>query len=872
MKKIIFTMLFLVFAMTATAKEKYAVIISARSGDQLLSDTNLKYVRDTQKILDIIKVKNITTFFEGGNESLAESKDITTEGVLNKLEELSKKMKEDDELWIFLYGHANLSRRGISIPTNTKRLKGTAILEKMDKIKGRQLIFCFNTQSSAFMDLFTKKNRIIVTATNGIGQLNPPVFPKYFLNSWIESPKNSLLKNLQISAERTTEYFEKNSIGVSEKAQVFDGENLFSSPFNELKTDNAIAEVKFSEDEIVSSTLDDIALDINDIAEIEDKSIVSKDAMIIEANEETKNLMKLAKRTLKKYKYAIYKSFYLFRNIEYTINKDFSNKSKFHTTVYINDESEVENYATMIFDDEPPLYEVEINNIRMIFPDGKWRKAETRTTYGKDNRNRYQHIKFPGLQKGCIVEFDYSYTTTPNFQIPEFHNTYILQRRTPVLKTAITIKSPKDLYFNHKLYRIKAKPIVSESNYSKILKYNFDEILPLEPLAYDPPTAEIAIKMQISSLHSWKDFENWVKRILKGSDIVDEKTADFAKHLTANAKTDTEKVKKIYEFLCELRYETTPMGARAFKPRLPSKVCFERYGDCKDKANALVVLAKVVGVKGHLVLLNRSSATDKDFPAWQFNHAIAYFPKLEGYPNGLWCDATDGATPFATLPPGDVGRDAFVLEDDGAKFRTVNLANNAINSYNQNIEIIVNKDNSASGKVAVNATGLSDYELRQIFKRLTPLQAKSYFQRITDDTLFGINLKNISISSLHNLDIPISIKGDFEGFSYKLIKNKLALPDDLWTYVSAAKRDRPLQINDGQPLRLSQTVIVKNDNSMEDYYWSNNSEFLDTNIKIIKTDNGWKQIIVIEFKKTTITEEEYPKLRKQILEFYSNMR
>ncbi len=298
MEKKIFIMLSLLFAVSAMAKEKYAVIISARSGNQLLSDINLKYVKDTLKIFDIIKIKNVTTFFEGGNDILSGSKDITTEGVLAHLEKLSTQLKDDDELWVFFYGHSNISRRGISIPTNTRRLKGNSLLENIDKIKGKQLIFCFNTQSSIFMDLFSKKNRVVVTATNDIGQLNPPLFPKYFLNSWLEFPKNSLLKTLQSASIKTKEYFEKNLIGASENAQVFDGENLFLSPFKE---NTQLAKIKFDDDKIpVNSTLDDIALEINNIVKKDDAHTQSNNANIREANQETIKLVKSANITLKK--------------------------------------------------------------------------------------------------------------------------------------------------------------------------------------------------------------------------------------------------------------------------------------------------------------------------------------------------------------------------------------------------------------------------------------------------------------------------------------------------------------------------------------------------------------------------------------------
>ncbi|UKI32488.1 MAG: hypothetical protein L6W00_02560 [Lentisphaeria bacterium] len=90
-------------------------------------------------------------------------------------------------------------------------------------------------------------------------------------------------------------------------------------------------------------------------------------------------------------------------------------------------------------------------------------------------------------------------------------------------------------------------------------------------------------------------------------------------------------------------------------PAPPGEVVRNRFGDCKDKANALVTMAEKLGIRACRVLLNRGGRSDPKFPSWQFNHMLVLLPELPGYPDGLWLDPTDGTTKFGELPPGDEG-------------------------------------------------------------------------------------------------------------------------------------------------------------------------------------------------------------------------
>ena len=139
----------------------------------------------------------------------------------------------------------------------------------------------------------------------------------------------------------------------------------------------------------------------------------------------------------------------------------------------------------------------------------------------------------------------------------------------------------------------------------------------------------------MSALKEWQEFTDWYAKLIEGSDTAGSDVEQLAARLAQGANSDAEKLEKLYDYVNALRYDTTPIGIRGLRPRLPGQVIESGYGDCKDKATLLVALAGKLGIEGYTALLNRAGAADPNFPSWQFNHMLAYFPELEGFPEGL---------------------------------------------------------------------------------------------------------------------------------------------------------------------------------------------------------------------------------------------
>ena len=79
--------------------------------------------------------------------------------------------------------------------------------------------------------------------------------------------------------------------------------------------------------------------------------------------------------------------------------------------------------------------------------------------------------------------------------------------------------------------------------------------------------------------------------------VIKEKTLE----LTANAKSDEEKIRNIYYWVQDnIRYIAFEDGIAGFKPDEANNVLTKRYGDCKGMANLTRQMLKAAGFDARL--------------------------------------------------------------------------------------------------------------------------------------------------------------------------------------------------------------------------------------------------------------------------------
>ncbi len=821
--------LILTIAASLAAGDRYGLIIGARAGDQALADTVRAYCLNTRQLMTDSGFKSIDLFTE--DKKLANSSEVSLENLNAKFKDLSFKLQSDDELWLFIFGDANINQKGLSLATKGGRLHASKLNEMLEAIQGRQYIFALCRQSSGFMnDLKPDARRFLLCASSDEGEMNPPVLPEFLLKCFNESPGLPLDEIIKKASSAMRQSYQSRNLAVLESPS-------FRSGIEEVN--------HYPEKALPSLTQKQEKRSL--AAAKNEKETAPKSPAKINASE----LFELAKKLIPLYENE--PAFILKMKTALTILPDWRTSLSEERYIYINSQ---DFEVRTVLQDCPPATELTVQEAIMISPDGTLQKAEiTPVNPGSSNKIRYTVIKFPDKLKGKIIKIVTKTDTNQTATIPFFSDSIEIQKQLAVKSAEIEIRYPKGKKPELRLCGLKAEAKFSEDTYSDIISYKFEDLKAFRSIPYSDPQEKLLGHIKISSMSDWNSFKTWYQTIAKGSDQLDESVKKIVAELCKDAQNDREKLRRIYEYICDMQYDTVPSGARAFRPRSPSELCRSGYGDCKDKANALVAMAKEAGIKGEFALLNRTGVSDKDFPSWQFNHALAYFPSVEGYPEGLWCDATDGSTPFGTLPPGDEGRDGLLVNAEG-KAVFITVKQKEANLFSQHINLNDGKDGNLSGKMNIEASGFFDYQQRNSFRKASRNEQEMHMQKIIDAVSEGLTVSDVKAGNPLHYDGSYKVSCDLDGIQ----TGRANIPLKIWDYISLKSRDADLVISEAPAFSVKQEIRLKNSSFKTETRKIESPEF-DAEIKF----SGSGRDLLLNFKTTRISPERYGEFRQNIL-------
>ena len=551
--------------------------------------------------------------------------------------------------------------------------------------------------------------------------------------------------------------------------------------------------------------------------------------------------------------------------IEIGENRRYEETARFQ--LMILDQLRAENHERYYFA-QSSQRQFKLKQARIIYPDGTFREVRPESRQSPNGQVEYA-VGFPDLQRNCVIELHYTHQYQPNYALPMFHYGYELSRDYPIADAVLTLTHPKNEFYAHKLYQSDREPVVAETRFSQTFVWELGEIDTLEPLPHALPRSERSQRLVVSSLESWAEFYGFAQRVFDGVDEVDASTRRWVVEQTQGLDSDVERLRVLYDALGDMRYSTKPIGLRALRPHTPAEVLANNYGDCKDKANALVSFARVLGIEGHFVLLNRTQSTDETFPSWQFNHALAYFPELEGFPNGLWLDPTDRGTPFASLPPGDFGRTGMVFTEDDYYFKQTFLGDTSTNKISNSLDFSLDGER-LDGTMTLVAEGYPAYEYRTSFRFASGESRQLMAQQIVDEILPMVAAEQVRYEETNaagtRIKLVIDLSGGFPAYSLSRINTPL----QLWQYFSNPSRGYTTRINDGQPDEIGFSVRIRGDGLSEDSYqhtWSSKNDYFSADVNIRQTNGTLTQNARIHLLQADIPPGDYAESRNLIFQW-----
>ena len=675
-----------------------------------------------------------------------------------------------DETWLVLLGSASDRGGEPNFQVSGPRLKATELAAAVKAMPGRKRVVVATTASGGFLPpLLALPEVEAVAATADSGEVNEPRFAGAWAEALVASPQATFTELAAAAAARVEAIYQADSLAQGEHARLIDraAGKIIEAPFATSAEPTASAKAG------VAAPTAGVS-----VAEIE----IPKPAGEIEierrpATEESRALLAEARAAAKDDAHA---AIYLRTDTEITVGRDFSVIERHRTRAYLRGGGALDELGTLVLPSHPPDFTTRLDGARVITPDGGQvlvnprsldaRRAEDASTKDRPGGAAAPPIlPLPEVAAGCVVEAAWTVERRASGELPEFSQEWMLAGPYPVRALHLSVTVPAEARWRVFAPNLPAA-VVTETGGGRQSSWTLTDLPAFEPRAGDPPARQVAAWVGVSSLASWEAFAAWYRRIATGSEQAGPAVAALAAEISMAHADRAGRLRAAYERVAALRYIAVELGVGAFRPRTPEQVWTQRYGDCKDKAGLLVAVLGQLGIPAEFALVNRFDRTFTEWPAWQFNHAVARVPAAPdaGQPQDLWLDTTDRLVPFGIVAAGDLGRQSLAFNGRGAAaFHEITAAQEPPGEWHEDFNFT---REAPAWTLKLRAKGPAEVVLRRWFAEMPSSDRAERLQALL--AWRGGPVKRVTTGDPYDLGSPFEVEIELAGTAEALGANR----------------------------------------------------------------------------------------------------
>jgi tetratricopeptide (TPR) repeat protein len=288
------------------------------------------------------------------------------------------------------------------------------------------------------------------------------------------------------------------------------------------------------------------------------------------------------------------------------------------------------------------------------------------------------------------------------------------------LERSIELRVPKQKPIT--VYSPEHTPEISESGDERVYRWAGSQLRPTSAKDDDDAPKDKTPPVAWTTFPSWEAVGVWYRGVIAGRDAVTPALQAKADELTANAKTDTEKVRALYEYVStHNHYIGIDFGIGRYQPHTAAEVMTNQYGDCKDKHTLLAALLRAKGFQVSAVLIGAGIEMNEKVPMpAAFNHLITL---VDVGGEKVWLDATPEVAPYRALLAMLRDKEALVVPatgEPGLRKTPAELPFPAVNRYEVKAEL--DKAGSLKGHVEVSLRGDSEILMRLAARQIARTQ------------------------------------------------------------------------------------------------------------------------------------------------------
>ena len=430
--------------------------------------------------------------------------------------------------------------------------------------------------------------------------------------------------------------------------------------------------------------------------------------------------------------------------------------------------------------------------------------------YGKDDildvagdlndvYNEYRVKRISGSDEadaGAIFAYTYTREDRSVFSQSE----WFFQGTLPVINSRYNLTVPEgwraeSVTFNHP----KIEPKINGTSYSwelsnlapipdEPLSPSLSNLVPRLAVSYFPAAATQSLS--IKTFTNWGEVAGWLTELSDPQVIVDDAMARKAYELTALAKTEFEKIAAISKYVQNIQYISIQTGlgrGGGYRPHAANEVFAKSYGDCKDKANLMRAMLKVVGIDAYPVSIY-SGDPNYVRASWpspqQFNHciiAVKVSDKTQAstiiqHPTLgrlLIFDATDEQTPLGDLPYYLQGSLALISSKTETDLVKMPVTPPEMNQLERTATLELRADGGIAGNILELANGQTAVVFRSEFRRLSKPEYTGMIERWLTRGATSARLNKMEPTD-HNAEGRFSLNVEFSAPTYgQLMQDRL---------------------------------------------------------------------------------------------------
>lgn len=271
---------------------------------------------------------------------------------------------------------------------------------------------------------------------------------------------------------------------------------------------------------------------------------------------------------------------------------------------------------------------------------------------------REAHVTVPAMSPGDTLSYEMVIFTVKPAAPGEFWFAHSFLTSRPAADEELEVNVPAERKIFLKTSP-QFSPKISSAGARRICSWSRLNAAPVEDQdtqANRPPKTPGVV---LTSFASWDAVAKWLGRMEQSAETPTDDVAKKSSDLTADQKTDADKIEAIYDFVSkQIRTIRIPAEQTASQIHDAAKVLQAGYGDEPDKCALLAALLNAAKFPASVALLPTGDKFDSALP-WPGgieHEAVTVSDGKETY----WMDPADATIPFGMLLPASRGKEALV--------------------------------------------------------------------------------------------------------------------------------------------------------------------------------------------------------------------